>query len=392
MEINEIDLNYINELNNNFNELYLKIKDIIPKEKEYNEIEIKNYNEIIKILKEFRLLCSKGIKYQNEIISFSFITVIYNDICNYSDSFDKSSINFNILSSFVIIYFQILSNLVVNNQKNEKIIWDEIILSNKIQIILYMIKNIPKIYVCITMIIYNCIIHNNELLSQLLEENSFILSSLLLYSIQDNLKSDYNDFTYLLYIFILSNDNTTQNILKLLFKFTDSMIKKEQLIFLELFNLIITDKEFNPNQYSIETYELLYKILLHITLFLTLHTPKESNIIEMNYILYSNSIPLLCSILSYYAEKNEVLINEKTFNLDTIFTNFSKLFEIEIKEYNKNTQDFYSSILQLLSHLCYKNQYIQDLIRNKNLIIPILNSCKIDKVNPMSKEWALILV
>lgn len=174
------------------------------------------------------------------------------------------------------------------------IIWNKVITSMQYQVLIELSKENVKLYSCITMIIYNCIIHNEQCLIELLsEKNKSIISSLLINSINENnlRESDYNDFIFLIIKYILSKNKTAKMIFELLFKIENKkeekkaiedfkfeiLINKEQLIFLEFFHTLILEGnyDFKPEEYDDDiVYEKMYNILYILCDFLCNNNPK----------------------------------------------------------------------------------------------------------------------
>lgn len=178
------------------------------------------------------------------------------------------------------------------------IIWNKIIISLQYQVLIELSKENMKLYNCISMIIYNCIIHNEDCLMELLSEiNKSIISSLLINSINENnsRESDYNDFIFLIIKHILSKNKTAKMIFELLFKIENKkedkkeiedfefeiIINKEQLIFLEIFHTLVQDGnyDFKPEEYDDDiVYEKMFSILYILCDFLCNNNPKSINI------------------------------------------------------------------------------------------------------------------
>lgn len=203
--------------------------------------------------------------------------------------FLRRSVNFQLLSPLLVIYFQSLCNMIVNNKATQIIVWNKVITSIQCQVLIEISKENMKLYNCITMIIYNCIIHNDKCLMELLSiSNKSIISSLLINSINEESENN-NDFIFLIMNFILSKNKTAKMMIELMFSKSNRsneddggeleiIINREQLIFLEIYRSLIEDEEkndFKPEEYEDDVViERLFNILNILCNYLCNNNPK----------------------------------------------------------------------------------------------------------------------
>jgi len=53
---------------------------------------------------------------------------------------------------------------------------------------------------------------------------------------------------------------------------------------------------------------------------------------------------------------------------------------------------FKRDLIRLIGNLCYKSRSMQDLVREEEGILPVLNACRIDNLNPYITQWAVFTV